>query len=229
MTAKRGPGIRWCKTSVVLREDILKRAQAEGIDINDLCNRALAGATGIPYPFGKPASPIPSESVIVTDNVKKGNEEIPAPAIRSEDIHPVINADDPRAATVVKQVPRAPVPKIPPALPGRVSPPETVPQVPRAVPTIQPEKKSRAPDSRKEPKGKGGVIKRFVADAIVREDEYTGVSKEDLYQAFSRWCREHRITPIPDRRALTVILKNQFAMKETMVNSEPSWINIRLK
>jgi hypothetical protein len=230
MTAKKGTGVRWCTTPVVLREDLLQRARAEGMDINDLCNRALAGATGITYLPGKPAAPVPAEPVIVADKVGKGKEEIPPPAIRSEDIHPVINADDPRSATVVKQVIRASSPKVPPALPGRVSPPEKAPQAPEPIPAVKPEKKPGTHDMRKETKGKGNVIKRFVTDALIREDTDNGnVSKEELYQAFSRWCREHRISPVPDRRALTVTLKNQFAMKEQVIDGEPSWMNIRIR
>ena len=74
------------------------------------------------------------------------------------------------------------------------------------------------------------AIKKFMAEAIVREDaDESRVPKDVLYQAFARWCREHRITPVPDRKAVTVALKNQFAMKEKMVDSEPSWVNIRFR
>ena len=42
-------------------------------------------------------------------------------------------------------------------------------------------------------------------------------------------CRERRITMAPDRKNLTVALKNQFAMNEKVVDGEPSWVNVRLK
>ena len=53
--------------------------------------------------------------------------------------------------------------------------------------------------------------------------------KTTCINAFERWCREHRILPIPDKKAFAVTLKNQFAVREKMVNGTPSWIGIRLK
>ena len=69
-----------------------------------------------------------------------------------------------------------------------------------------------------------------MAEAVVREASGEGsVTKDTLYQAFSRWCREHRIAPVPDRKALTVALKNQFAVQEKMADGVPSWTGIRLR
>ena len=73
-------------------------------------------------------------------------------------------------------------------------------------------------------------LKKFVTEMILREDlENASITKEALYQAFARWCRERRITMAPDRKNLTVALKNQFAMNEKVVDGEPSWVNARLK
>ncbi|MDD4137662.1 MAG: hypothetical protein PHT99_07210 [Methanoregula sp.] len=218
MTAKKGQGVTWRETSVAIREDILDQVQASGLDIGEVCNRALADAAGIRY-VQKPAGPA-APVIIAHDGAPAGDATIIPPT----GIHPVINADDPRAATTVKQVPRPSLPKIPAALPGRVSTPEK-PQ--KALPPVpHPEK----PGKPVETKGKGSAIKKFIAEAIVREDaDENCVSKDLLYQAFTRWCRERRITPIPDRRTVTVTLKNQFAMKEKTAGGEPSWVNVRLK
>jgi len=222
--------MRWCQTTVVLREDILVQAQASGLDINDLCNRALAGAAGILYPPKKPAALDPAEPVIVVHDGGSAKMEQIVPSVASGEIHPVINADDPRAASAVKQVSRPPSPKAPAALPGRVSTPDKKQLDPGTMTRQSPAVKPGKPEKRQEKRGKGSPVKRFVAEAIIREEEDGGhVTKEVLYQAFSRWCREHRVTPVPDRRALTTALKNQFAMSERPIDGEPSWMNIRIR
>ena len=230
MTAKKGQGLRWCTTSVVLREDILVQAQASGIDISDLCNRALAEAAGIRYVPERPADTAPAAPVIVAQTGTPAGG-VPLPAIvPAPGIHPVINADDPRSATAVKQVPRPPLPKPPAALPGRPPSPEKPPKVPAAPSPVPPAEKSKKQASPREKKGKGSAIKKFMAEAVVREDaDEIHVSKDLLYQAFTQWCREHRITQIPDRKAVTTALKNQFALKEKTVGNEPSWMNIRIR
>jgi hypothetical protein len=230
MTAKKGEGAEWRQTPVVLRGDILAQAQASGLDIDELCNRALASATGIRYdppPSGdvSPAAPV----IIAHDSIPSGGDTIPAMAQPSA-LHPVINADDPGAVTTVKHVSRAQAPKTLKTLPGRVSTPVKTPQTP-PVPAVaaQPEKPGK-PETRPEKKGRGSAIKKFVAENIVREDaEEAHVSKDALYQAFTRWCREHRVTQVPDRKAVTIALKNQYAMKEKTVDGEPSWVNVRLR
>jgi hypothetical protein len=230
MTVKKEQGLKWCQTTVVLREDILAQAQASGLDINDLCNRALASAAGIRYqpqmPVGVPAA----APVIIAHNGAASDGDAIPPVNPAAGIHPVINADDPKAVTTVKQVPRPPVQKAPATLPGRVSSPEKTPKAP-AVPATAPHvEKPRKPENRPEKREKGSAIKKFVAEAIVREDaEESHVTKDALCQAFARWCRERRITPVPDRKAITVTLKNQFALKEKTVNGEASWVNVRLK
>ena len=233
MTAKKGRDAKWCQATVVLREDIMARAQASGVDISDLCNRALADAAGIRYVPQKPVDETPAAPVIIAhDGAPAGGDMLPA-TVPPSGIHPVINADDPRAASAVKQVPRTPSPKTPAALPGRVSSPEKptkAPAAPPASPSVSHTEKPKKPETRPEKKEKMSAIKKFMAEAIVREDaDESRVPKDVLYQAFARWCREHRITPVPDRKAVTVALKNQFAMKEKMVDSEPSWVNIRFR
>jgi hypothetical protein len=230
MTAKKGQDVKWRETAVALREDLLAQAQASGVDIGDVCNRALAGAVGVPYVSRKPAGTAPPSPVIIAQNGAPSVQN-PVPAIAPPTgMHPVINADDPRAATTVKQVAKPPSPKAPAPLPGRVSSPEKPPTAPAAaVPPVPHAEKPKKPEARPEKKGKGAAIKKFVAEAIAREDaDESRISKAEMYETFVRWCREHRITPVPDRKSFTVALKNQFALKEKTVSGEPSWVNVRL-
>jgi len=230
MAAKKEDGAGWRQILVVLREDILAQAQASGLDINELCNRALARATGIRYDRPPSGDASPAAPVIVAHDSTPSDRDTGPAVTQPAGLHPVINADDPRSVTTIKRVPRAPVPKIHETLPGRVSTPVKTPKIP-LVPAVasQPEKPGK-PGTRPEKKGRGSVIKKFVAENMVRENaEETRVSKDVLYQAFARWCREHRVTPVPDRKAFTVALKNQYAMKEETVDSEPSWVNVRLR
>jgi hypothetical protein len=235
MTAKKGLEGKWRQTTVLLRDDILTQAQAAGLDITDICNRALAGATGIRYPRKETGEAAPAAPVIIAQNGASaagasipppGLPEVPPPA---PGIHPVINADDPRAAVTVKQAPKPPVHKAPAALPGRVSAVEKPGEVP-AAPAVPPREKPAKPAPARGKKGKGPAIRSFVDEAITREDaEESRVTKVAMYETFTRWCREHRIMDIPDRKAVTVALKNQFALKEKTVDGEPSWVNVRLK
>ncbi len=230
MTAKKEEGAEWRQIPVVLRGDILALAQESGLDISELCNRALACATGIRYDQPPSGDILPAATVIIAhDSTPSDRDTIPAMA-QPSGLHPVINADDPGAVTTVKHAPRIPAPKILKTLPGRVSAPVKTPGTP-PVPAIaaQPEKPG-TPETRPEKKGRGSAIKKFVAENILREDaEGNHVSKDALYQAFTRWCREHRVTPVPDRKAVTIALKNQYAMKEKTVDGEPSWVNVRLR
>lgn len=235
MTAKKGMGVQWCQTTVVLREDILVQAQASGLDINDICNRALAGAAGIDYRPQEPAGAIPAAPVIVAQNgALSPGETVPSAVTRPAPpvgIHPVINADDPHSPVAVKLVPRPPASKQPAVLPGRVTPQDKTEAhpVPEPAPASP---KTRKTDTRPGRKGsaKESPIRRFVAEVISRDDgQETPVPKDLLYQTFTRWCREHKVTPVPDRRAVTIALKNQFALTEKTVGGEPCWMNIRLK
>jgi hypothetical protein len=65
------------------------------------------------------------------------------------------------------------------------------------------------------------MIARVDADEAV-------ISKEDMYLAFTRWCRDHRVTPVPDRKVFATVLKNKFAIAEKTVAGTSYWINIRL-
>jgi hypothetical protein len=215
-----------------VRADILDQAERQGVDLSDTCNRALAAAVGIEYdPQGK-GEIAPRKPVIIAREAAARPPDIPealpapGPAAR---LHPVINADDPAAATSVKRTKRLPAVKNgAAAVPAPSSDGEkTVP-----LPAEAPVKPSRPKTGRSVPKKRGGSsdLKKFVTETILREDaENASITKEALYQAFARWCREHRIATAPDRKTLSVALKNQFALAEKVIDGEPSWVNVRLK
>lgn len=229
MTGNTGKDTPWSRTSIAIRQDILKQALVSGLDINEICNQALASATGIPYAPPGQEPEHPALPVIVAKN-GTATKIPPALPASSPAVHPVINADDPRAASVVKEAPRPARKKVAAALPGRVSVPEKTPVTPPA-PAGTPREKPAVPPQKKPSKaGKGQAIKRFIAEAVIRGDLDDGyVTKEAMYEAFARWCREHRVTPVPEKKAVTVALKNQFALKEKTIDGEPAWVNIRLR
>lgn len=232
MTGTTGKGGGWCRTTVAIRDDILAAARSADLDIQDLCNRALADAAGIRY------SPVPKKcemsagAVIVasTDHPHAGAKEPDVAA--GETVHPVINADDPRAWSVIKELPRPKPVQKPATLPGRVSITEQSPECNLPVTAIQgvkprPEREKKAPGKKAAKHPARSSIRQFVAEHIVRDDgEGCHISKEALYSALAHWCRERRMVA-PDRRTVTVTLKNQFAMTEAAVNGEPSWTNAR--
>lgn len=234
MTEPVGKRGGWCQTTMAVREDLLAAARSAGLDIQDLCNRALADATGIRYKPEPNKREEPPEPVIITEtNLHQAVTKKPGPEAGAS-IHPVINADDPKARAAVKELPRQkPVPK-PATLPGRVSIPEQ-PQKsdlsPCTIPAPAPIKETpKKVSGGKAPKRPGkSPIRQFVTERVIRDDgEDCHVSKEIIYAALVQWCRERRIAA-PDRRAVTVALKNQFAMTEAVVNGEPSWTNARLR
>lgn len=231
MTAKNGVGGRWCPVTVAIRDDILGATQSAGIDIQDRCNRALAEAAGIQYLPESRGNKSPSPPVIIADSGASPADKSPVHGKTGNGLHPVINADDPRARTAVKLLPKQKAGTPPSALPGRVSPPEKpLPAPPAPALAPQPEKPKKAAAGKIGRRQKVSPIGKFVAERIARDDsEECHISKDALYAAFTQWCRERRITPVPDRRTVTVTLKNQFAMTETTIAGEPAWINARIR
>jgi len=237
MPANRENGAAWHHITVVLRSEIYQRALEQGIDISDACNRALAEFTGSAQDRkAREKKPTPQPVIIAKDGaVPRVPGEVPGVPVQK--LHPVINADDPAAPSrVVRGKPpvgttpsgaRAPVPAPEPA-----EGPET-PQERPAGPAGRAGKtgslqKSKAPSPRK--RSKGDALKSFFSAKISRTGD-TGdcVGKDELYELFARYCRDHRITPVPDRKAVTVALKNQFALAEKPVAGTPSWTGIRLR
>ena len=230
MTGKKETEISWRHTSVVLRADIFSKAHEQGIDISNVCNMALAELLGVDYhPQHLDNVPV-TRPVIIAQNASategKVHQHVDHPAGHS----PVINADDPAASLTVRTAKQHP--KTKPA------PKETEPV------TAPPEKKEVAPLSTSAPAATAGKtkkpatgkaqkndgLKKFVSTKIVRSDAGDAmISKDDMYQAFARFCREHKYAPIPDRKTFTIALKNKFAFFDKTINGIPSWINVRLQ
>lgn len=232
MTGKKAGGAAWHQTTIVLQPDIYRQAVAMGIDISDACNRALAGLTGTEYsPLQAAAVPAPPPVIIARDGSLPGT---PADQKKppSHNLHPVINADDPAALTRVAQV-KTSVKKVtaaaPAPEPARASTPaEKGPTAPVPAAGKARAGKGKGDTRKKLPKENG--LKAFFSQKILRTDEPgVAVSKDALYERFVRFCHEHHIATVPDRRTVTVALKNRFAVTEKSVDGIPSWTGIRLK
>jgi hypothetical protein len=79
-------------------------------------------------------------------------------------------------------------------------------------------------------KKKEDSAKKFFASMIAREDAGDAVvSKDDMYYAFERWARDHKVLTVPDKKSFAVTLKNQFAVREKMVDGTPSWLGVKVK
>ncbi|MFA6363022.1 primase-like DNA-binding domain-containing protein [Methanoregula sp.] len=222
MGAGKSAGTGWRQTTVLIRSDLFSAAEQEHLDISDACNRTLAKHLGIEYQPPIKTDLKESPRVIIAPDAA------PTRATNSPAAPPVINAEDPTVPGKVmkeKKERKAPVVAKPPVLPQEPALPRPVTPGPVAVPV------RAAPKPGKKGK-KEDAIKRFVSTLVVRETEESPdaiIAKDDLYQRFERWCRDHDYTTIPDRRAFTVALKNKYALAERTVGGVPSWISIRLK
>jgi hypothetical protein len=234
MTGKIKTGATWHSTSVVLRSDIYRKALEKGIDIGDACNRALASLTGSEY-HGRQTDEVPAPPAVIiakdgsSPYAPGGGEKFP-----SQKLHPVINADDPAAPATVVQAKTRPVKKAPaepPApvpAPAPVHPEEEPVAAPAATTKKMAVKKGQTVSTKK--RSKGDVLRTFFSSKIARsDDEEARVGKDDLYELFARFCRDHRIIPVPERKTVTVALKNQFALTEKLVDGKSFWTGIRLK
>jgi hypothetical protein len=218
-----------------VRADIYEKAVTTGVNVSDTCNRALARAVDIDFDQRERERTIARNPVIIAkDTVPAGlppaipgGQPLSGPAGH---LHPVINADDPAAITSVKKARRTPA--VQPAPAAAVPAPLPVPEPTAPLTADSPVKPAKTKTGKNAPKkkGTGPDLKKFVTESILREDAVNAtITKEALYQEFTRWCRERRIEKAPDRRALTVALKNQFAFNERIVDGEPTWVNVRLK
>jgi hypothetical protein len=231
MAGKKETSAQWRQTPVVIRADILEQAHLQKIDVSEACNRALAERLGIDFGQQKIPEGNVTEPVIIAPNEAP---ELPAhvpakpgaPAATA-----IINADDPLAAKVIKS---KNLPKEKPA--GDVPSPVPVPvsasasekaDIPLRAPSLFKGKGKTAVPPRKK---KDDAAKKFFATTILREDsEAACIPKDDMYYTFERWCRNNRILPVPDKKSFSVTLKNQFAVKEKMVNGIPMWVGVRVK
>ena len=230
MTGKKETDISWRHTSVVLRADIFSKAHEQNIDISNVCNMALADLLGVDYrPQHLNNVPV-TRPVIIAQNPPATVGKVHAQETHPAGHSPVINADDPTASLTVRTAKQQP--KTQPASKETepvTAPPEKkeVASLPPAVPAA-PAGKAKKPAAGKAQKDDG--LKRFVSTKIARSD--TGdaiVSKDDMYQAFARFCREHKIAQVPDQKAFSIALKNKFAFFDKTISGNPSWVNVRLK
>ena len=229
MAAKKEPGRAWRHTTVLVRADIFAKAQEQGIDISDTCNQALADLLGVDYRQQQLDSvPVPPPVIIA----KNGGLPTGVPDAKNTSPQPpVINADDPKAAGTITGIKRQPV-KRAPASPMQESAhpaPEKQPAkaIEKGTATAPAPKGKRTAPKKAE---KGDPIKKFLAAMIVREDDKnTVIAKEELYQIFSRWCREQKVTLVPDQKAVTVALKTRYAFTDRNTGGKPCWTNVRFR
>ena len=230
MTGKKETDISWRHTSVVVRADIFSKAHEQGIDISNVCNMALAEMLGVDYRSQHLDNVPVTRPVIIAQNAPPTDGKELALVTHPAAHSPVINADDPTASLTVrtaKQQPKTrPTPK---EMDLVTAPPEKkeVAPLPMAAPAA-PTGKTKKPAAGKAQKDNG--LKKFVSTKIVRSDTVDAViSKDDMYQAFARFCREHKIPQVPDQKAFSIALKNKFAFFDKTMSGNPSWVNVRLK
>lgn len=234
MTGKKGGREALHETVVVLQADIYRLAVAKGINISDACNRALAGLTGAEYPREDVVEKVPPRPVIIARDGSLPRAPTGPGKVPAKKLNPVINADDPAAPAKVVLA-KAPVKRATAELPepvhvaaARPAPSQEAGAVPAPAEKKPAARKGRTGTAKKPSKRDG--MKTFFSQKITRTDDPgAAVSKDELYGLFTRFCREHQVTPLPDRRTVTIALKNQFALTERNVDGIPCWTGIRLK
>ena len=232
MTGRKESDAPWLHTTVILQPDIYRQALERGIDISDACNRALASLTGTEYRQKRRQEVSATPPVIIArdgSSLHISGEPKKAPLRK---MPPVINADDPAAPSRVVQAKARPQKKASVEIP----PPVHVPAIPEEKSAAVPAsavKQAAVPKEKKaqsKKRSRGDALKTFFSTKISRTDDpETIIKKDDLYELFTRFCRDHRITPVPERKTVTVALKNQFALIEKTVDGTPCWTGIRLK
>jgi hypothetical protein len=229
MAHKKEPGSAWRHTTVLVRADIFEGVCAQGIDISDACNRALADIIGIDYRQQRLDDvPVPPPVIIASDGGVPATVKA-APALVKPAQPPVINADDPKAAGTITRTKKLPVRKPVPGIPAHDAPSGggQVPEMPEKPDTI-PAKTPRTPSRKKG--GTGDALRRFIAARIIRDDaDGAAIPKDELYRIFSRWCRDQKISPVPEAKSVTIALKNQFAFREKTDSGTPGWMNVRFR
>jgi hypothetical protein len=228
MAGKKESSTPWRQISIVIRADILEQARQKKIDVSEACNRTLAERLGIDFRQQKIPDGIVLEPVIIAANGKPVLPDPVSPEPGVLAVPAIINADDPKAAKALKsQHPPKGKPARDALAPAPLPPPAPEKEiVPLRAPALT-TGKAKNPAPRKK---KDDAVKKFFTSMILREDtEAAHLVKDDMYYTFERWCRDHRVLPVPDKKSFSVTLKNQFAVKEKMVNGIPTWIGIRLK
>jgi hypothetical protein len=230
MTEKKEAGTSWRHTSVVVRADIFSKAHEQGIDISNICNKALADLLGVDYHQQQLDDILVTRPVIIAHNDLPATEKELAQAVHGAGRGPVINADDPAASATVRSAKQHPKPRPAPQEVDQAIAPHPTKETAVLSPATNAAHtgEGKKPAAGKTQKDNG--LKKFVSAGLSRSDAGDAVlSKDDMYQAFIRFCREHKITPVPDRKTFTIALKNKFAFFDKTVNGIPSWVNVRLK
>jgi hypothetical protein len=217
MPEKKDSGYQWRQTPVIIRDDIFLKAVGMGLDISHECNQALAHLTAIDYSQQQ-----------LTGRVMKEAESAQNP--KAPVLNPVINADDPTAVTKVIKAKRQPPAKPIPEITVRVDLPRPDTSVPLQILSTGQSSVKKGKATASEKKGKEGTVKKFVTTKITRTDADDAViTKDDMYQAFTRWCRDYRCATVPERKAFATLLKNKFAITEKTVKGNPCWVNVQLR
>lgn len=230
MPGKKYPIDQWHQTSVFIRADIFLKAGEMGLDISNACNMALADLLGIDYQQQKLTGRATSDLAILDADTHIKEPKRTSQKTQAPDIHPVINADDPSAIAKVLKAKRQSLIKPVKEIHVLKDSSSQEKMVAHSLPAKEnpPQVKGKSSVSGK--KRKDDALKNFVAAKITRVDSDDAViTKDDLYQAFARWCRDHRITPIPERKMFATSLKNKLAFIEKTVNGTPCWINVRIR
>ncbi|MDO9324727.1 MAG: hypothetical protein Q7T80_07180 [Methanoregula sp.] len=230
MTGKKETEIAWRHTSVVVRADIFTKAHEQGIDISHVCNKALADLLGLNFREQNIDDvPVP-RPVIIAQNSPPAERKEHTPAAHPAGHFPVINADDPAASQTVRSAKRQAKSEPPLNKVDVVTTPSRKKE--EAVLLLAADAaqagKAKKPTAGKAQKNEG--LKKFVATKITRSDTVDAVvSKDEMYQTFTRFCNDHKYAPVPDRKAFTLALKNKFAFFDKTVSGIPSWVNVRLQ
>jgi hypothetical protein len=231
MAGKKETSAQWRQTPVVIRADILEQAHLQKINISEACNQAIAERLGIDFRQQKIPEGAVTEPVIIAPNEAPALPGHTPAKPGAPSATAIINADDPLAAKTIKS---KNLPKEKPALdvptPVPVPTPASVSKkdaIPLHAPSLSKGKGKTAAPPRKK---KDDAAKKFFTTMILREYADTErIPKDELYYTFERWCRNNRILPVPDKKAFSVTLKNQFAVKEMMVIGTPMWVGVRVK
>jgi len=65
---------------------------------------------------------------------------------------------------------------------------------------------------------------------IIRDaDPAAVITKDEMYAAFERWCRDKKFIPTPAKQSFAIALKNQLAFSERNLDGIPAWVNVSLK
>ena len=212
---------------VLIRADLCEKAEEQGLNIAEECNRALAKLLHVRYDArmpslpdaGSPASRAKQSGIPETIPEKTAPHRTPKPA------GPVFDAEE-YLRTGKVSLPR---------YPSHTGKPE-VPAVPENKRTIPEPLPPTGPVQKKGKRGhirEYGTVKKFFEGKIIPVPEGSGtdsrIAKEQLYREFLRWTVEHSLEHIPDKKIFGEILKNRLNISDITVKGNTYWLNIQLR